>query len=57
MKTATKGRPESSAPGLSDCQSTRTMRVELKEIPRDFQRSIEQNLRIARAASEKKTTG
>lgn len=32
-------------------QSTNTMKIELKEIPREFQRSIEQNLRISRQAA------
>lgn len=39
--------------GSRDDQSTHTMKVELKDIPREFQRSIEQNLRISRAASER----
>jgi hypothetical protein len=32
--------------------STSTMRVELKEIPRQIQKSIETNLRIARSSSD-----
>jgi hypothetical protein len=45
MKTTAK-----TAPDLGTSISS-TMRVELKPIPLEFQRSIEQNLRISRGAS------
>ena len=36
----------------TESSSTQTMRVDLKEIPSEFQRSIETNLRAARAAGQ-----
>jgi hypothetical protein len=53
MKSASKQKQSSTS---RDSETTSTMRVELREIPREFQRSIEQNLRISRAAADSQRT-